>query len=238
MRHKVSSITQLLRLPAICDLCQQYHTGRLAVCHDCITLLTPLGPACHYCAQPLPDAALLVCGRCCQKKPDVDTVMTAYCFEEPLRSLLHRFKYHEGLHLLSFLTTLMLQALPTTTSYRTDCLIPVPMHTTRLRQRGFNQAAELTKQLSRHLQIPYDFSYCKKIINTAAQARLSANERQNNLQRAFQITPSTHLKHYPHVTLIDDLMTTGSTVNELARVLKRHGVQRVDVWCCARVAYQ
>lgn len=231
MRYNIASITQLLRLPAICELCNQYHTGHLAICDGCTRLLTPIGPSCGYCALPLPDAAFLVCGKCCQKKPYVDTVMTAYCFEEPLRTLLHEFKYREGLHLLSFLTTLMIHALPVE-GYNSECLIPVPMHPSRLRQRGFNQAAELTKQLGRRLKMPWELSHCQKKVNTIPQAGLSAQARRKNLRHAFHVKSGS----YQHITLVDDLMTTGSTANELARVLKNQGVKRVDLWCCARVA--
>ncbi len=231
MRHIIASIAQMLRLPTLCGLCNQYHAGKHGICTQCAAWLTPLGPACRYCALPLPDANFLVCGHCSRKKPDVDTVITAYCFDEPLRTLLHEFKYRKGLYLSTFLTSLMLDALPE--NYDTDCLIPVPMHPKRLRQRGFNQAAVLTKQLSRRLKLPCDLSYCRKIVNTTSQAGLNAQERATNLRHAFQAKPSS----CQHVTLIDDLLTTGSTANELAAVLKRQGVSRVDLWCCARVAF-
>lgn len=220
----------MFKLPAICSLCQQYHLNQLAICSECLDLLTPLGPACRYCAEPLPDSTFLVCGRCIQKKPTVDAVITAYRFEEPLRTLLHAFKYHESLHLLTLLATLMRHALPA--NYQTDCLIPVPMHPKRLRQRGFNQAAVLAKCLSRRLSFPCDLSHIQKQVHTAPQAGLSSSARRQNLRHAFQAKPN----HYQHVTLIDDLLTTGSTANELARVLKHQGVTRVDLWCCARVS--
>ena len=231
MRHKIASITQLLRLPAICDLCSQYHPGSVAICAACTSLMTPIGSACSSCACPLPRGDFLVCGHCSRKKPDLDRVITAYCFEEPLRTLLHEFKYREGLHLLTFLTSLMLEALPTE-GYKSECLIPVPMHPIRLRQRGFNQAAELAKQLSRATTIPCNLFHCTKIINTLPQAGLDAKTRRRNLHKAYDV----QLKNYQHVTLIDDLMTTGSTANELARTLKKQGVSRVDLWCCARVS--
>ena len=230
MRHKMTSVTQMLRLPIICVVCQQPHRGRLAVCAECTLLFAPIGPACRHCAIPLPDDLFLVCGQCGKEKPDIDCVITAYRFEEPLRSLLHEFKYHEGLYLGTFLTNLMLQAMPTE-YYETQCLIPVPMHPARLRQRGFNQAAELAKHLGRRLKLPYALSHCQKIINTVPQAGLNASQRKRNLLHAFQAKPLP----YQHVTLIDDLLTTGSTANELARMLKNQGVTRVDLWCCARV---
>lgn len=229
MRQKIASITHLLRLPAICALCDHYHTGRLAVCRACITLFMPLGAACQYCAHPLPDARLLICGHCCKQQPIIDRTLTAYRFEEPLRTLMHEFKYHEGLYLLTFLSMLMQQALPTE-GYTTECLIPVPMHPKRIRQRGFNQAAELAKHLSQALKVPYDLSHCHKHVNTPPQAGLNQVARYRNLKGAFRVTPMS----YQHVTLIDDLLTTGSTAKELADTLKQQGVRRVDLWCCAR----
>jgi ComF family protein len=230
MRRIINSITQRWQLQALCVLCQQYHRGRFAVCEPCHTLITPLGPACRHCAEPLPDAAFLVCGRCCQKKPWVDSVFTAYRFEEPLRTLMHEFKYRQGLHLSSYFSQLMLNALPSDL-YKTDCLVPVPMHPKRIRQRGFNQSAVLTKQLSRALKLPFSLSYCRKMTNTAPQASLNATERKKNLRGVFQAKQGS----YQHITLIDDLLTTGSTANELAKTLKAQGVQQVNLWCCARV---
>lgn len=229
MRYKIASIPHLLRLPAICALCDHYHTGRFAVCSACTTLFMPLGAACHHCAHPLPDEKLLICGHCCKKPSVLDRTLTAYRFEEPLRTLMHDFKYREGLYLLTFLGMLMQHALPTE-GYTTDCLIPVPMHPKRIRQRGFNHAAELAKHLSHHLKVPYDVSHCHKHRNTRPQAGLNQTERCQNLKGAFHVTPMP----YAHVTLIDDLLTTGSTAKELAGTLKQQGVKRVDLWCCAR----
>ena len=229
MRHKIASIAQTFRLPTICSLCNQYHQGHDAICKPCHTLLKPLGPACQHCATLLPDAIYPVCGQCCIKRQDVDRVMTAYRFDEPLRTLLHEFKYHQGLYLSNFLTELILDAL-NDEAKKTQCLIPVPMHPLRIRQRGFNQAAVLAKRLGRRLNITYDLSGCHKISNTAPQATLNAKLRKKNIHNTFRANPLV----YQHITLIDDLLTTGSTANELARVLKQQGAMRVDLWCCAR----
>lgn len=104
------------------------------------------------------------------------------------------------------------------------------MHPKRLKKRGFNQAAVLTRLLAKSLNLSYDLAACKKIKNTQPQAHLDGDERQKNLHHAFH-APTLP---YKHVVLIDDLMTTGNTANELARVLKQSGVLQVDVWCCAR----
>lgn len=231
MRHKIASIAQSFRLPTICSVCNQYHPGKHAVCADCYALLTPLPASCRHCAMPLPDIGLPVCGHCVRQKPAIDTIFTAYRFEEPLRTLLHEFKYRHGFYLLTFMTQLIRDGL-SSASYDTHCLIPIPMHRLRIQQRGFNHAAELTKQLSRQLSIPYDLSYCKKIRHTPPQAGLNSQQRQKNIQHAFL----TKLKPIPYkkITLIDDLLTTGNTANELAKTLKLNGAAQVDLWCCAR----
>ncbi|MBA2652357.1 MAG: ComF family protein [Tatlockia sp.] len=231
MRQKIASITQMLRLPSVCVLCQQYHSQPVAVCEPCISLFKQIGPACHYCAHPLPDEKFLVCGFCCKQKPFFDRTITSYVFEEPLRTLLHDFKYKEALYLRSFLVKLMLDGLANSgQTLQTECLVPVPLHSKRLRQRGFNQSAELCKLLAKKLKITCELNLSKKIINTQPQVNLESKQRRKNLRQAFQTKPS----HYEHITLIDDLMTTGSTANELAKMFKQQGVKQVDLWCCAR----
>lgn len=219
----------MLRLPSVCVLCHRYHQEPLAVCQLCSDLFKKIGPACSYCAYPLPDETFLVCGLCCKEKPLFDKAVIGYVFEEPLRTLLHDFKYKEAFYLRSLLVKLMVETL-TGDNLQTQCLVPVPLHPKRLRQRGFNQAAELCKLLAKKLNLNYDLNLCKKLIHTEAQVSLASKQRRKNLRQAFQSKPS----HYQHITLIDDLMTTGSTANELARAFKQQGVARVDLWCCAR----
>ncbi len=233
MRYKIASISHIFKPTVICVICQHPHSQAFAVCNACRQLFMPIGPACRHCAQPLPDATFAVCGACCQKQPMLDHVFAAYQFEEPLRTLLHEFKYREGLYLTPFLAHLILKSLPNELT-KTQCLIPVPLHQDRLQERGFNQAAELAKHLSHKINKPYQLSLCKKIKKTLPQAGLTAEQRKKNLNQAFQAMATC----YQHVTLIDDLMTTGSTVNELARTLKNTGIKRVDVWCCARAVVQ
>jgi ComF family protein len=229
MQRKVSSISQLLRVPSLCLLCKQYHDVSLAVCDACIEYFSTLEHKCRYCSFPLPDSNYAICGACAVKNPAFDKVITTYRFEEPLRTLLHEFKYEEGLYLLKVIAKLMLNAF-TETDAETECLIPVPMHPKRIRARGFNQSVELAKYLSKIIHRPYDVNLCTKIKNTPPLASMDAKARKKNIKNTFHCKPSS----YQHVTLVDDLLTTGSTANELSATLKKSGISKVTVWCCAR----
>ena len=227
--YKISSIPYLLRLKTPCALCRRLHHGKFSVCAFCENTLMPLGPACTHCATPLFGTKALICGHCIKKKPTLDYVFAAYRFEEPLRTLLHDFKYRENLHLGKFLISLM-QKSHADEPYQTECLIPVPTHKKRLQKRGFNHTVILAKHLAKQIQRPCLISHIQKIIDTPSQAKLDAAARRRNLQNTFQFKPLS----YKHVTLVDDLITTGSTANELAFQLKAQGVERVDLWCIAK----
>ena len=112
-----------------------------------------------------------------------------------------------------------------------EVIIPVPLHSSRYRERGFNQSLEIARILSRRLVIPLDYRSCSRIHATQAQTQLDAKERARNLKKAFAITKPLP---YTHVAILDDVVTTGATVNELAKMLRQAGVKRIDVWACAR----
>jgi ComF family protein len=229
MRQKIASITQWFSIPTVCVLCHHHHAQSSSLCSTCSQLLTRLHNPCQYCACPLPSEQFLICGECLRKKPAFDRVITAYTFEEPLRSLLHEFKYLKALHLRPLLAALMIEAYDEKMA-QADCIMPTPLHTARICERGFNQAAELAKIIAKKIKKPYVDSICKKINNTLPQVGLTAQDRRKNLRYTFIAKPSP----YQHVLMIDDLVTTGSTANEIARTLKRQGVKHVDIWCCAR----
>lgn len=229
MLNKLWSIARSIRLPSICILCNQKCTTDCSVCSSCLDLLPQLGPACPFCANPSPQSDYLICGSCIKTPPRYDSALIAYAFEEPIRSLLHQFKYQHRLYLCNFFAYLIVDAWKQKPSIP-ECLIPVPMHPKKLKERGFNQTILVTRYLSKFLNIPYNSLSCKKIRATQAQASLNGNQRRENLKNAFTLKPVP----YKHVALIDDVLTTGSTANELARTLKNAGVDCVELWCSAR----
>ena len=118
---------------------------------------------------------------------------------------------------------------------RPEALLPIPLHATRLGRRGYDQALELARPLARALRIPVLTRTMLRTRATAPQSELDAHVRQRNrnLRRAFSIQAGTGLPD--HVALVDDVMTTGATLREAAKALRRAGVARVDAWVCARV---
>ena len=116
---------------------------------------------------------------------------------------------------------------------RPQALVPVPLHTGRLRERGYDQALELTRPLARRLGLPLRDDLLRRARATAAQSTLDAGQRRRNLRGAFAVRG--HCALPAHVALVDDVMTTGATAHAAASALLRAGVARVDVWVCARV---
>lgn len=178
----------------------------------------------------------MVCGECQNKPPYFDHVQTPWHYGFPVDALITRFKHHGkwplgrllGSLLSHHLQNAFAQGLP-----RADLLLPVPLGKQRLRQRGFNQAGMLADWLHTHLQLPSQNHLLRRARETDAQQDLDAAARQRNLRNAFALTDPSRVKH-KHVALVDDVLTTGATANSLARLLKKAGARRVDVYCLAR----
>jgi ComF family protein len=129
------------------------------------------------------------------------------------------------------LGTLLTRALQQAGAPYPELLLPVPLHPARLRERGFNQAVEIARPLAQALGLPLDLNSCQRRRATAPQAGLEAIERRRNIRGAFALTRPLPARH---LALIDDVVTTGSTVAELTRLLKRAGAERVEVWALAK----
>jgi ComF family protein len=214
-------------LPAACVLCGVEAVGVL-LCRRCQPLLPVHASACARCALPLPAPAPR-CGECLGRAPAFDAALAAFRYEAPLDRLVQKFKYSEGLAVVRALAPWLAERVRAAGS-RPDALLPIPLHRTRLRQRGYNQALVLARELARLLGLPVLCDGLERIRATATQAGLEADERRRNVRGAFVARP-----HLPaHIALIDDVMTTGSTLDAAAQALKLAGVSRVEAWVLAR----
>lgn len=215
-------------LPPSCVLCGGRGAGGRDLCRACATELPYLRLGCRQCALPLGYDGL--CGRCLQKAPAFDRAHASFDYAAPVAQLIQGLKFNGKLHHARLLGDLMAECLAAAVPALPELLVPVPLHPARLRQRGFNQALELARPVARALRLPLAPGYCRRRLATPPQTGLDARARRRNLKDAFEV----HGRPVAHVALVDDVMTTGSTVEVLARTMKRAGVGRVDVWLCAR----
>ncbi|MEJ2059861.1 MAG: ComF family protein [Gammaproteobacteria bacterium] len=219
--------------PPRCLVCGQGGVPGRDLCLACAAELPWQGHACTHCALPLPAGSSERCGRCQRRRPAFDSARAVFEYRPPLDSLLPRLKYGARLSHGRLLGQLMAERLAPGLEMRPDCVLPVPLHRRRLTERGFNQALELARPVARALGVPLAMDGVRRVRSTPPQVGLAAKARRANLRGAFELRSGFRPAH---VLIVDDVMTTGATVDELARVLKRAGVRRVDVWACARAA--
>ena len=219
-----------LLLPPRCLLCGEPGRDGRDLCPACADTLPWNRHACPRCAIPLPQAEAL-CGECLRRPPPLAHAHAACVYGFPLDRLVPRFKFHHDLAAGRLMAELLCESLAD--APRPDAIVPVPLHASRLRKRGYDQALELAKPVARELGIPLLADALQRIRATAPQSELDAGARQRNLRRAFAVRSGAVLP--AHVVLIDDVMTTGATLNAAAKILLHAGVARVDAWVCARV---
>ncbi len=220
-----------LVLPPRCVLCGE-PCGTICICPLCKNDLPWHGPHCLRCGLPLGSPRDKICGACIQNAPPFIRTVCPLLYEFPANRLVQAFKFKRQLAAGRVLSHLLCEYVTEQGLDRPDTLIPVPLHNRRLIQRGFNQAYELASYAGKVLDIPLLANSLRRRRHTRAQSGLSRKQRRKNLQGAFYWHGT--LKPGRHVALIDDVMTTGTTVTECARILKKAGAKRVDVWAAAR----
>ena len=220
-----------LLLPPRCVLCAQ-PSPSICICPACRQDLPWTGPHCQQCGLPLPNESDDSCGQCVQKAPPFHLTICPLRYEFPVDRLVQALKFKRQLAEGRVLSHLLCEYVIQHGSDLPGILIPVPLHRLRLIRRGFNQAYELGSYASRVLGIPLQTSGLRRRRNTAAQSGLSRKQRRRNVRGAFYWQDRN--RPGDHVALLDDVMTTGTTVSECARVLKKAGARRVDIWVTAR----
>jgi ComF family protein len=216
--------------PQYCYLCNKTVHFKEVLCRDCHHKLPWNKIACRQCALPLEQGS--ICGICATDPPAFSRSIAPFRYEPPVSDFIVRLKFQQQLrysHVLGQLLAgavdqLIQRPLP-------ECLIPVPLHHQRLRERGFNQALEIAKVLSGTFHIPLLRDHCLRAKSTLPQSQLSASARRRNMQAAFSIK---HAIPFQHVAIIDDVMTTGQTARAFSQLLAKQGIKIIEVWCCAR----
>lgn len=216
--------------PGRCLLCGASGLPGLDLCAGCVAEWPLNRHGCARCAVPLA-FDVRICGRCQQRPPPWQQVWVPFRYDWPLDRLATRFKFAGDLAAGRTLARLFAaQALPA--APRPQMLVPVPLHRSRLRRRGYNQALELARVLARRHGLGWRRDGLRRRRATAAQTDLDQGRRRANVRGAFEVDAA---QPWPaHVAVVDDVMTTGSTLAECARALQAAGVHRVEVWALAR----
>lgn len=230
--------------PPTCVLCGADGVLEMDLCGGCHQELPLIGPGCYFCGLPLTGAwqetgveladEQRLCGRCIRQPHNFDRTCCPYVYQEPVDWLIRQLKFHARLSHIRVLSRLLQGYLVKIGLDRPELIIPVPMHPGRQRKRGFNQALEIARPLARYFNVPLAADICERHLDTAPQSELPAKRRAANIRNAFRLRGPLTAKH---IAIVDDVMTTGATANELARLLKRHGAERVQVWVLARTVF-
>ena len=229
--------------PPRCPLCGRFVSSGEnrclphQVCESCQKALTPIThPLCTICGMPFPalSAPDHPCENCLRKMPSYDTMRAPYLYAGPLMNAIQRFKYHSKTHLASplggLLSTFTRTLLPHPEEFVT---VPVPLHKHRLRERGFNQSLLLAKVIASELGTPLDYLSLIRKRDTRSQTGLKRKERGRNVANAFSVNSAAIFKG-TRVLLVDDVLTTGHTLKECARTLKKSGALEVICLALAR----
>lgn len=227
-----------LALPPRCHLCRVLIEEDDAVqlcprCLDTLPLLT--SPCCSRCGQPFEGAGEdHPCSRCLHASPPWEQARAAMLYEQDCRELIQRFKFRHETRLRRPLALLIARQLADfATNAAADCLIPVPLHLRRLRERGFNQSLLLAEQLSNSWKLPLLRQALRRTRWTTPQIELDAEHRAANLQHAFSVTAPEQILN-KRIMLVDDVFTTGATLAECSRTLRAAGASAVYAVTAAR----
>lgn len=214
-------------------MCGRWQTN--AICLGCQHAWRVELPRCQRCALPWPDAARAdACPACEARQPEFDRAITALDYLPPWSGLISRFKFQRASSLQHTFVQLMANAIRQR-PHRVDLILPVPLSASRLAERGYNQAWLLAKGLGTTLKLPATDGALLRTRSTPRLMTLDSEARQQAIHGAFQVCPSWAKRvRGRHIALVDDVLTTGATLDEVCRLLRRHGAAGLSAWVLAR----
>lgn len=220
-------------LPRLCPACGGWAGPGRDLCAGCERILPRLINCCPRCAIAFDHPNVHgECGACQQHPPAFSHSVALYRYAPPVDHLIRQLKFHRQLGLARVLGERLARRLTPETP-RPDLILPVPLHTTRLRERGYNQALEVARPVARALGLPLHLHSLVRVRPTAAQTGMDVGARRKNVRGAFALRPDNTVQDL-RVALVDDVMTTGSTAEAAAKCLRAAGARAVDVWVIAR----
>ena len=236
-KSKLLQAAVSLLYPATCAICRKQVRPGEYLCDRCEAKIVRIAPPfCETCSEPFDGSINIAftCANCAHRTIHFDAAVAAYRGRGIVRDVIHQFKYNRQVHLRHLVGKWLRAALDDgrLRSQQFDVIVPVPLHPARQRERGFNQASLLAESLSAQISIRCR-PLLKRIRYTTTQTALDRSERMENLHNAFRLRKNANVRGL-RVLLIDDVLTTGSTLSECARVLKRAGAISVHAATAAR----
>jgi len=232
-------LSSFMILPGRCLCCGVNTPNHQDLCGECAICLPWQNFCCPRCALPLAAPSESPCGECQRTPPCFDRAMAPFRYTTPINRLINDFKHYDRLAAGRVLGELfcdwLMQKVENEALTKPDYLLPVPLHWSRLWKRGFNQAQWLADDIGKSTGIPVINDGIQRRHTGLAQQALSRRQRQGNLRGAFTINPKRKARlENRHIAIIDDVMTTGTTANEITRLLKENQVAEVSIWAIAR----
>ena len=218
-------------LPQRCLLCDA-GSGHKPLCNDCLNDLPAASKeCCPLCALPTFNAE--ICGNCLQHPPAFDATIAAFNFAFPMDALLRALKYRGELSVAEIAADGISNSLAS--RHPPDLLIPMPLHPQRLQERSFNQAVEIARRIAKSLHCHVSTGSIVRVRHGEPQASLPLNKRAKNVKGVFAVSEDARENlRGKRIAVIDDIMTSGASLNELAKTLKKNGATRVECWVAAR----
>jgi len=217
--------------PRNCLLCTSAAHTNQDLCPPCAAALPRPANACPCCAAKSSDPGI-PCGECQKRPPHYAFARAAFVYASPIDRLVQNLKYHQRLELSRVLGGYLANAVTSFGDELPDVVVPVPLHPSRLRERGFNQSLEIARFVADTHRLPLDYRHVRRIRPTAPQAELPREQRRKNVHGAFETDKNVFAGK--RVAIVDDVMTSGHTANALASTLLRNGAAEVRVWVVAR----
>lgn len=220
-------------LPGRCLLCDALTNRQRDLCIPCEQDLPWLKSGCRLCAVPIHDHVSL-CARCLRNPPPFVSSHAGFTYTWPIGQLIHNFKDHADLPAGRVISELLVQSLSTIKNHKPNMIVPVPLHSRKKRQRGFNQSLKVARGLAKLWRVPID-SKCIRSKSTSEQKLLPVSQRLLNVRDAFATSGSYHGKQ---LAIVDDVIATTATVHALSSVLLNAGAKSVQIVCLARTPAQ
>ena len=228
-KWSIKGIRAGLILPNVCFLCGSDTGSNRLLCGPCLGDLGTMDQACCCCGRPMATPGL--CPGCSARKPLYEYTIVPYHYDYPVSFLIKLLKYKNNYELARELGIALAEHVRAVGRRLPEVILPVPLHPLRSLVRGYNQAREIADGVAVELKLPVDTTLIRRTRHTRPQFNLDQAARRRNIKGAFRLTRTPE---YHSIALLDDVVTTGTTVNEIAALLKQAGMKTIEVWACAR----